>query len=84
MTKQCREDLVSDQVPKYFKKIDARFALELRIVTNLNQRDFWGLVGVTQSGGSRYESGRTIPLAVKALVATVFQNEVKKHPGLLK
>ena len=32
----------------------------------INQKDFWKQYGVTQSGGSRYESGRNVskPLAV--------------------
>jgi DNA-binding transcriptional regulator YiaG len=33
----------------------------LRNQCKLNQSDFWSRFGVTQSGGSRYESGRTIP-----------------------
>lgn len=27
----------------------------------LNQAQFWSPLGVTQSGGSRYESGRSVP-----------------------
>lgn len=38
----------------------------------LNQADFWRPIGVTQTGGSRYESssetGRTIPKQVLALL----------------
>lgn len=33
-----------------------------------NQSEFWRRFGVTQSGGSRYESGRQIPLPVRALL----------------
>jgi len=32
-----------------------------RKALGLNQRDYWERYGVTQSGGSRYESGRAIP-----------------------
>lgn len=34
----------------------------------LNQQAFWGRFGVTQSGGSRYESGRDIPLPTALLL----------------
>lgn len=32
-----------------------------RKALGLNQADYWERYGVTQSGGSRYESGRAIP-----------------------
>lgn len=34
----------------------------------LNQSEFWSAIGVTQSGGSRYESGRNIPKPVQLLL----------------
>lgn len=34
----------------------------------MNQRDFWRACGVTQSGGSRYESGRRLPKPVQKLL----------------
>lgn len=37
----------------------------------LNQQEFWSKVGVTQSGGSRYENGRTMPKPVRELVRLV-------------
>ena len=37
----------------------------------LNQQEFWSKVGVTQSGGSRYESGRAMPKPVRELVRLV-------------
>lgn len=40
-----------------------------RLKQGLNQSEFWGSLGVTQSGGSRYESGRNIPVPVRALIA---------------
>lgn len=46
-------------------KIDYR-ALRKRL--NLNQSEFWSRINVTQSGGSRYESGRDAPDQVKELV----------------
>lgn len=41
-----------------------RFRQELR----MNQSQFWSMMGVTQSGGSRYENGRDIPPAVQMLL----------------
>lgn len=37
---------------------------DMRKNMGLNQQEFWSLVGVTQSGGSRYESGRGVPVQV--------------------
>lgn len=44
---------------------------DIRNKLGLNQQDFWSKVGVTQSGGSRYESGRSMPKAVRELVRLV-------------
>ena len=43
------------------KKLDFADIATTRKKANLNQSDFWKRYGVTQSGGSRYESGRSIP-----------------------
>lgn len=59
---------------KQIEKIDPR---EIRRRLGLNQQQFWSQVGVTQSGGSRYESGRNIPKPVKELVRLVFVEEIK-------
>lgn len=40
---------------------DGKAAKALRLNLGLNQTDFWGRVGVVQSGGSRYESDRGMP-----------------------
>lgn len=37
---------------------------DMRKKLDLNQQDFWAAVWVTQSGGSRYESGRDVPRQV--------------------
>lgn len=42
---------------------------EFRETRGENQTQFWSRFGVTQSGGSRYESGRALPLPVAMLVA---------------
>ncbi len=39
-----------------------------RRASGANQTEFWSRFGVTQSGGSRYESGRTIPMPLKILM----------------
>ena len=39
-----------------------------RASRNENQTDFWGRFGVTQSAGSRYESGREVPAPLAMLV----------------
>ena len=43
----------------------------MRKSKQLNQFEFWNAVNVTQSGGSRYESGRAIPDQVAILVEMV-------------
>ena len=41
---------------------------DFRKQQGLSQGDFWSRYGVKQSGGSRYESGRSIPAPLKLLV----------------
>ena len=49
---------------------------EIRRNLGLNQQEFWGKIGVTQSGGSRYESGRNMPKAVRELLRLVHVEQV--------
>jgi len=44
---------------------------EFRKSLGLNQSQFWETVGVTQSGGSRYETGRNIPKPVLMLLKSI-------------
>lgn len=44
---------------------------EIRRRLRMNQQEFWSRIGVTQSGGSRYESGRTMPKPVRELLRLV-------------
>jgi transcriptional regulator with XRE-family HTH domain len=44
---------------------------EIRRRLRLNQQEFWARIGVTQSGGSRYESGRNMPKPVRELLRLV-------------
>jgi len=53
---------------KNMDKIDAR---EIRRKMGMNQQQFWSKLGVTQSGGSRYESGRNMPRPVQQLLRLV-------------
>lgn len=45
---------------------------ELRRKLGLTQSQFWKRVGVGQSGGSRYESGRVMPEPVAMLLGVVY------------
>jgi DNA-binding transcriptional regulator YiaG len=50
------------------KKLDFSDIGDDRKKQNLNQTEFWTRYGVTQSGGSRYESGRGIPKPLAILL----------------
>jgi|GEM_PF-614132 len=54
---------------KSFEKIEN--IRDIRKKLGLNQMDFWSRIGVTQSGGSRYESGRNMPKPVRELLRLV-------------
>lgn len=58
------------------KKIDLGNLAELRRSYDENQETFWRRFGVTQSGGSRYESGRNIPTPIALLVASWVSGKV--------
>lgn len=49
---------------------------EIRRRLGLNQEEFWTKIGVTQSGGSRYESGRDMPKPVLELLRLVHVEQV--------
>lgn len=46
--------------------------LALRRKLDINQQAFWKPLGVTQSGGSRYEAGRRMPPPVEKLLELVY------------
>ena len=54
-------------------KIDAR---AIRRKMGVNQQAFWSKLGVTQSGGSRYESGRNMPRPVQHLLRLVHVEQI--------
>ena len=49
---------------------------EIRQRLGMNQEQFWTQVGVTQSGGSRYEGGRTMPKPVRELLRLVHVEQI--------
>jgi transcriptional regulator with XRE-family HTH domain len=59
--------------PKATEKVDPR---EIRRKLGLNQQQFWSKIGVTQSGGSRYESGRNMPKPVRELLRLVHVEQI--------
>jgi transcriptional regulator with XRE-family HTH domain len=58
---------------KVAEKIEPR---EIRRKLGLNQQQFWSKIGVTQSGGSRYESGRNMPKPVRELLRLVHVEQI--------
>ena len=54
------------------KKVNPR---RLREGLGLNQTEFWRRIEVTQSGGSRYENGRSMPRVMRKLLGIVYLNE---------
>jgi transcriptional regulator with XRE-family HTH domain len=56
-----------------FEKFDPR---EIRQRLGLNQDQFWTKIGVTQSGGSHYESGREMPKPVRELLRLVHVEQI--------
>lgn len=60
--------------PKLFIT-DGESARNHRRKLGINQQQFWSKLGVTQSGGSRYESGRDIPLPVLMLLHIAYAPE---------
>lgn len=62
---------------KLFEKIDN--PREIRRKLGMNQAEFWGKIGVTQSGGSRYENGRNMPRPVRELLRLVHVEQLDLH-----
>jgi len=63
-------------------KITGLEALEIRWKLGMNQTDFWSPFGVTQTCGSRYESGRSIPRPVQILLAAKYGKGAAKSKAL--
>ena len=60
-------------ISKTIEKTEPR---EIRRKLGMNQQQFWSKIGVTQSGGSRYESGRNMPKPVRELLRLVHVEQV--------
>lgn len=50
------------------QKLDFSNIALVRKEEGVNQAEFWARYGVTQSGGSRYESGRNLPKPLRILL----------------
>ena len=61
------------------KTKDKSEAREIRRKLGMNQQQFWSKLGVTQSGGSRYESGRNMPRPVQQLLRLVHVEQIDIH-----
>ena len=62
---------MTTQAPK-FTPITGEATLAMRQKAGLNQSVFWSRVGIGQSAGSRYESGRNIPRPVQMLLRIAY------------
>lgn len=58
------------------KTTDKSDPRDIRRKLGLNQQQFWSKIGVTQSGGSRYESGRNMPRPVRELLRLVHVEQI--------
>lgn len=54
---------------------DGKELKSLRKTLQMNQGEFWSRLGITQSGGSRYESGRQMPKAAMLLMQIAYGTE---------
>ena len=59
---------------KYFIE-SGKDAKLVRSKLGMNQSEFWSRISVTQSGGSRYESGRDLPKPVRILLHITYAPE---------
>lgn len=69
--KKGRREMTA-KTTKTTKKSTIKDYRALRRKMDLNQTEFWNRLGVTQSGGCRYESGRKVPKAVAVLAHLVY------------
>ncbi len=59
------------------KDINGHAAKALREKAGMTQKAFWNSLGLTQSGGSRYEQGHPIPRPVRILIFTMYVSGLK-------
>ena len=65
---------MKSRMPKLFIQTGS-VARDLRQKMGRNQSEFWKRIAVTQSGGSRYESGRDMPKPVRILLHLAYAPE---------
>lgn len=66
-------------VKKATKTLSVEQIKALRKSKNMNQGEFWSRLGVTQSGGSRYESGRKVPTSTMMLMQIAYGTEAQAN-----
>lgn len=54
----------------------------VRARLKLNQTEFWRRVGVTQSAGSRYESGRPLPKPLATLLTIAYGTDKQSRTAV--
>lgn len=59
------------------KDVSGTAAKFLREQAGLTQKEFWKSIGLTQSGGSRYEQGQTIPRPIRILLFVMYAAGLK-------
>ena len=69
---------MTTKAPK-FAPITGEAALAMRQKTGLNQSRFWSAVGIGQSAGSRYESGRNIARPVQMLLRIAYGTKAQSQ-----
>lgn len=62
---------MTTKAPK-FAPVTGEAAFAMRQKAGTNQSVFWSRVGIGQSAGSRYESGRNIPSPVQMLLRIAY------------
>ena len=55
---------------------------QFRKSLGMTQAEFWARVAISQSGGSRYESGRNIPLIVRICLDIAYGSRQKREAAI--
>lgn len=69
------------KAPKIYLKTGEE-AVVLRRKLGLNQTEFWSRIATTQSGGSRYETGRKLPKTVQILLHLAYAPDAQAQAML--
>lgn len=64
------------------KKITPPDPIALRTRLGMSQTVFWERLGVKQSSGSRYESGRRMPVPIQKLMVLAYGTESQRRKTL--